>query len=124
MRLEASPHLDADDPALNVLMILEEDELPQLPSGAHVDDARVDELVAAGPAVAAAAAQAANDAASKREAWTGLAECWIQPSVELVPTVAGVGSVEITVMNGEELSYAGSRNVPVLDMRYLSTRAA
>jgi hypothetical protein len=65
-----------------------------------------------------------TDVIAKREAWTALAECWIQPSLELVPRVAGIGSVEITVLNGEELSYARSLNAPILDLRYLSTRAA
>ena len=33
-----------------------------------------------------------------------------------------LGSVEANVLNGEELSYARSRNTPVLDLQYLSTR--
>ena len=53
-----------------------------------------------------------------------LAECWIKPSVDLAPTVPGVGTVEVSVLNGEELSYACSLNAPILDVRYLSTRAA
>jgi hypothetical protein len=53
-----------------------------------------------------------------------LAECWIKPSVDLAPTVDGVGSVVISVLNGEELSYARSLNAPILDLRYLSSRAA
>jgi hypothetical protein len=124
LRLEATPDLDDDEPALNVLMILEEEELPRLPAGANLDNDRVDDLVNAGPASAAEAVQAAANAIAKREAWTALAECWIKPSVVSVPQVAGVGSVDIAVLNGEELSYARSINAPVLDLRYLSTRTA
>jgi hypothetical protein len=124
LRLEATPDIDHEDPALNVLMILEELELPKLPKGALVDDARVDELITAGRGSAADAVHHATDPVSKREAWMALAECWIKPSVDLAPAVDGVGSVEISVLNGEELSYARSLNAPILDLRYLSTRAA
>jgi hypothetical protein len=51
-----------------------------------------------------------------------LAECWIKPAADRVADVDGVGSVAITVLNGEELSYARSRSAPILDLRYLSTR--
>jgi hypothetical protein len=122
MRVEATPDLESETPALNVLMMLEEDELPLLPIGAEVSDYRIDELVAAGLTRCAEAANRAVDAVEKREAWTALAECWIQPSVEMVPEVDGVDSVEITVLNGEELSYARSLNAPILDLRYLSSR--
>jgi hypothetical protein len=124
LRLEATPGFDDDEPALNVLMVLEEDELPRLPAHAFVDNKRVDELVRAGQARAAEAVHAALGAVTKREAWTALAECWLEPSVEIVPHVTGVGTVEITVLNGEELSYARSLNAPILDLRYLSTRGA
>jgi hypothetical protein len=123
LRLEATPDVDHEEPALNVLMILEELELPELPTGALVNDVRVDELVTAGRGPAAEAVHRAIDPVSKREAWMALAECWIKPSVNLAPTVDGVGSVEISVLNGEELSYARSLNAPILDLRYLSTRA-
>src|SRR5262249_48390156 len=113
-----------DEPALNVLMLLEEEELPQLPAGAGLDDDRVDDLVNAGSTSAAEAVHAAADAIAKREAWRALAECWIKPSAELVPHVAGVGSIESTVLNGEEFSYTRSINAPILDLRYLSTRTA
>ncbi len=105
-------------------MILDEDELPRLPDGSHVDDRRVDGLIGAGRTVAAEAVHQAGDPVAKREAWTALAECWIKPAAELVPAVDGVGSVEITVMNGEELSYARSLSAPIIDLRYLTTRAA
>ncbi len=124
LRLEATPDIDYEEPAHNILMILEEHELPKLPEGALVDNARVDELSKAGRSYAAEAIHRASDPVGKREAWTALAECWIKPSVSLAPTVHGVGSVEISVLNGEELSYARSLNAPVLDLRYLSTRAA
>lgn len=124
LRLEATPDIDHEEPALNVLMILDEDELPQLPQGSYVDDDRIDRLIAGGRNSAAEAVHQSGDPAAKREAWTALAECWIKPSVDLVPSVNGVGSVEISVMNGEELSYARSLNAPILDLRYLTTRAA
>lgn len=124
LRVEAAPDLDAPEPALNVLMILDEEHLPMLPRGGIVDHERIDELRRAGRERAAEAALAAAGPVSAREAWTALAECWIEPSVDQAPTVPGVGSVEITVLNGEELSYARSLNAPVLDLRYLSTRAA
>jgi len=124
LRLEATPDIDHAEPALNVLMILEEDELPKLLAGALIDDARIDELIVAGRASAAEAVHRAGDPIAKREAWTALAELWIKPSVDIAPTVAGVGAVEISVLNGEELSYTRSLNAPILDLRYLSTRAA
>jgi hypothetical protein len=122
LRLEATPDIDHEDPALNVLMILEESEMPKLPMGALVDDGRVDELIASGRESAADAVHRATDPVSKREAWMALAECWIKPSMDLAPTMDGVGSVEISVLNGEEFSYARSLNAPILDLRYLSTR--
>jgi hypothetical protein len=124
LRLEATPNIDHEEPALNVLMLLEEDELPRLPEGAHVDDGRIDSLVSAGRVAAAEAVLQGGDSVAKREAWTALAECWIRPAADLAPSVDGVGSVEITVMNGEELSYARSLSAPILDLRYLTTRAA
>jgi hypothetical protein len=124
LRLEATPGIDHEEPALNVLMILDEDELPRLPKGAYIDDHQIDRLIGAGRTLAAEAVHQAGDPVAKREAWMALAECWIKPAVDLVPTVDGVGSVEITVMNGEELSYARSLSAPILDLRYLTTRAA
>lgn len=124
LRLEATPDIDHEEPALNVLMILDEDELPQLPQGLHVDDRQIDRLIGAGRTVAADAVHKAGEPVAKREAWMALAECWIKSAVDLVLTVDGVGSVEITVMNGEELSYSRSLSAPILDLRYLTTRAA
>ena len=120
LRVEATPDIDYEEPALNVLMILDEDELPCLPEGSQVDDGRIDSLIGAGRTAAAEAVHQAGDPVAKREAWMALAEYWIKPAVELVPAVDGVGSVEITVMNGEEFSYARSLSAPILDLRYLT----
>ena len=124
LRVEATPEIDYEEPALNVLMILGEDDLPCLPEGSQVDDDRINSLIGAGRTAAAEAVHQAGDPVTKREAWMALAECWIKPAVELLPAVDGVGSVEITVLNGEEFSYARSLSAPILDLRYLSTRAA
>lgn len=124
LRVEATPDIDDPQPGLNVLMILDEDELPRLPERAQVDDHRIDTLINAGCTLVADAVEKAGDPITKREAWMALAECWIKPAADLVPSIDGVGSVEITVMNGEELSYARSLSAPILDLRYLTTRAA
>lgn len=124
LRLEATPDIDHEEPALNVLMIIEEADLPTLLGAMTVDDVRIDEIAADGPGAAANAVAQATDPVTKREAWMALAECWIKFSVDLVPNISGVDAVGITVLNGEELSYARSLNAPVLDLRYLSTRAA
>jgi hypothetical protein len=121
-RLEATPDVDAPAPALTVLMIIEETDLPSGLPGAEIDDDRVDILKDAG---IAASAQAVLDAATpmeSREAWTALGELWIQPAVEMASAGSAVGSINVVALNGEELSYARSRNTPVLDLRYLSTR--
>lgn len=122
MRVEAAPDLDHAEPALNVLMILEEKYLPKLAAGQQVDDDRIDELRRNGPQASAEAVEAATQPIAVREAWTALAECWVQPAATLVPDVPGVGSVDVSVLNAEELSYARSLNAPILDIRYLSTR--
>ena len=124
LRVEATPDIDYEKPALNVLMILGEDELPCMPEGSQVDDDRINNLIGAGRTAAAEAVHQAGDPVAKREAWMALAECWIKPAAELVAAIDGVGSVEITVLNGEEFSYARSLSAPILDLRYLSTRAA
>lgn len=122
MRLHATPDLDHRQPALNVLMVLEEDHLPNLSPGQHVDHQRIDGLRQRGLHASAQAVEAATEAVARREAWTALAECWVQPAVDVVPHERGVGSVEISVLNGAELSYARSLDAPMLDLRYLSTR--
>ena len=122
LRLEAMSDLDHPAPALNVLMILEEEHLPTLLDGQSVNHERIDALRRAGLTASAEAVESASGPVTTREAWTALAECWLQPAVDLVPAVPGVGGVEITVLNGAELTYARSRNAPRLDVRYLSTR--
>ena len=125
IRLEAVPNMDADLPDLTVLVVLESEDLPSLAGDAETDDAEVDRLVAAGIEAAARAALAADDNVSLREAWQALAELWIQPAVEAAASPdSGVGSVEVEVLNGDELSFARSRNAPELDLAYLTTRAA
>ena len=122
LRVEAMPNMDHQEPALNVLMILDEEELPRIPDGLEVNNNHIDALISAGRTSAAEAVHQAADPIAKREAWTALAECWIQPSVQAASHVNGVDSVEITVMSGEELSYARSLTAPILDLRYLTTR--
>lgn len=124
LRVEASPDIDAPQPALNVLVVLEEAELPTLAGEAAVDDDAITALVARGVSAAAEAVEAATEPVAKREAWQALAECWIADSAALASSSNGVGSVEINVLNGEELTYARSRNAPILDVRFLSSRAA
>ena len=48
LRVEATPDIDDPQRGLNVLMILDEDELPRLPERAQVDDHRIDTLINAG----------------------------------------------------------------------------
>jgi hypothetical protein len=122
LRIEATPDLDHREPALNILMLLDEVDLPPLAQEASVRQEEVDRLVEAGLGAAAEAVFQAGNPVAKREAWMAVAECWIKPAVDRVGDVVGVGSVVITVLNGEELSYARSRNAPILDLRYLSTR--
>lgn len=110
-RLEATPDIDADAPALMVLVLLEETDLPALPGNTAMDNERIDALAQQGHARAADAALQRSDPIQKREAWTALAAL-----------TGAVGSVDVAVLNGEELSYARSRNTPVLDLQYLSTR--
>ena len=51
-----------------------------------------------------------------------LAELWLQPAVELAETTPDVDSIDVLVLNGDELSFARARNAPELDLAYLSTR--
>jgi len=123
-RLEASPDLDAQAPALTVLALIDEADLPTLPPDAELDNASIDTIAGQGIPVAAEQALGEQDPLRKREAWTALCELWIQPALEKAREAANVGSVEMAVLNGEELSYARSINAPPLDLRYLSTRPA
>ena len=125
LRVEATPDLDADEPALNVLLVLDETKLPRLPAGVVVDDDRIDALSAAGPT---AAGRGSARCRGRRRQARGMDSVGGVLDHALgrggAPDVAGVGSLEITVLNGEELSYARSLNAPTLDLRYLSTRAS
>lgn len=123
-RLEAAPHLDAPAPALTVLTLIEESDLPTLPPYAELDNARIDSIKNQGIPAAAEQALDEQNPIRKREAWTALCELWIQRAGEQALTTANVGSVDMVVLNGEELSYARSLNAPPLDLRYLSTRSA
>lgn len=124
LRLSADPDLDDPSPALCVLVILNEVDLPSLSAGVAVDDERIDQLVEGGVAMAARAVVTASSAVTLREGWTALAELWVQASVVAAEHEPRVGSVSVEVLNDEELSYARSRRSPVLDLRYLSSRAA
>lgn len=124
LRVEATPDLDADEMALTVLVVLPEIELPLMPSGAQLDHDRIDDLISAGAGAASRAVQEASDVVAKREAWTALAECWVAVTQDAAGRVAGIETVDIEVLSAEELSYARSRNAPLLDLRYLTTRAA
>lgn len=124
IRVEGSPHLEAADVALNVLLVLESEKLPTLRPGVEVNDDRVDALVASGRGAAAEAIERAATDVARREAWIALAECWVEPASARVQQVDGVGDLRVEVLNDAELSYARSRNAPVLDYRFLSTRAA
>lgn len=123
LRLEATPSLDDPEPALEVLVVLEEAELPTVSVG-RVRQGAVDALIEQGSASAATAVEAADGPVSKREAWTALAECWIDEARRGAVDVEGVDAVQITVLNGEELSYARSLSAPILDLIYLSTKVA
>jgi len=125
VRLEAVPRWDADSPDLTVLLILEEEDLPALPQDVSVADDEIDCLVAAGSDAAARAALGSGDARAIRQAWLALAECWAQPAVAAAAVPgSGIGGVDVEVLNGEEFSFARSRNAPELDLAYLTTRAA
>jgi hypothetical protein len=124
VRIEADPDLNDDSPALTVLMLLSEHDLPSLAPGLTPDDERVDGLIQQGLEVVCREVLAASTDVARREAWTALAELWIQPAVEATETVLRVGSVNVEVLNEEELTYGRSRRSPILDLRYLSTRAA
>ena len=121
LRLEANPDFDSAQPALTVLVLIEEEELPSLPAGAELDEERIDRLIHQGLDAACRAALDASDPVAKREAWIALAELWFRPSVELADQTGAIGELNVEVMNGEELSYGRSRNAPILDLGHLST---
>jgi hypothetical protein len=124
LRVEATPDFDHENPALRLLVIIEERNLPAMRSYADLRQDRIDSLVSGGTPRAAQAVVDAETAVEKREAWAALAECWLQPASDLAGSATGVSGIEVSILNGEELSYARSRNAPILDVRYLSTRPA
>ena len=125
LRLEAAPDLDADSPDLTVLIVLDAGDLPSLQRGVDVRDDEVDALVEQGHDAAASAVVSATDDRARREAWTALAELWIHPAVDAAAAPnSGIGNVDVEVLNGDEFSFARSRNAPELDLAYLTTRAA
>jgi hypothetical protein len=124
IRLEADPTFDHPSPALTVLFILREQDLPILPSTVDLDQDRIDALKTQGVSAAAKAIVTAPDDLRLREAWLALAELWVEASLEAAETEPTVGSLNAAVLNDEELSYSRSRRSPQLDLRYLSTRAA
>lgn len=114
--------MDAPAPALTVIALIEETDLPLMPPGTELDNSRIDNIKRQGIPAAAEKARDERDPILKREAWTALCELWIEPAVVAAALSIDVGSVEMVVMNGEELTYARSLNAPPLDLRYLSTR--
>jgi hypothetical protein len=121
LRLEAVPDLNAPTFDLTILVVLETEVLPCVNED-DIDQDRIDALVARGTVPASEAAQQTTDPIGKREAWTALAELWLQPAVAVAQSVATVDDVAIEVLNGDELSFARSRNSPELDLAYLTTR--
>ena len=124
LRIEATPDFDDADPALRLLVILEAPDLPPAPDDMGLDQGRIDGLVASGNAKVAKEALEATDPISRREAWTALAELWTAEARKLVETTAGVASLDVEVLSGDEMSFTRLRNAPELDLAYLSSRAA
>lgn len=83
----------------------------------------MDALVRHGHKDTASQAVKASDALVMREAWTAVAELWLQDSVRLVDASEAIDSLDFEVLNGDELSFARARNAPELDLAYLTTRA-
>lgn len=121
LRLEAIPDLGAPTSHLTILLVLDTEDLPCVDPD-DLDQDRIDTLVQRGTVTAADAAQDAADPIGKREAWTALAELWLEPAAEAAQAVGTVDGITVEVLNGDELSFARSRNSPELDLAYLSTR--
>jgi hypothetical protein len=121
-RLEANPDFGSDAPDLRLLVLLGEESLPTLPVGAELDQDHVDQLKSFGMMEAATRALEATDPVIKRQAWTAVAELWLGPAVESAESLAGVGQIDLEVINGKELTFARSRNAPELDLAYLTSR--
>jgi hypothetical protein len=124
LRLEGVPDLAAEIPDIVVLLVLDESDLPSPVGSVDVSDERIDALIAAGLDAATRRTLEAREPVELREAWTALAELWLRPSVEAAGESPEIGSLQVEVLNGEELSFARSRKAPELDLAYLTTRAA
>lgn len=123
LRIEANPNLDSESPDLKILVILEASDLPPIPENEDLDDNHIDQLKSLDHEEIAKALFHTTDPKSQREAWTALAERWIESAVDLAEITNGVGSLEIEVLSGDDLSFTRQRNAPELDLAYLSTRA-
>lgn len=124
IRIEASPDFDTPAPDLNLLLILDEIDLPGLPEHSQLDQGAIDGHRARGVPAAAEAALASEDPVMKREAWMALGELWAQPSATFAEARDDVGDLSVEVLNGEEFSFARSLDAPELDLAFLTTRAA
>jgi hypothetical protein len=124
LRIEASPDLDAESPSLRVLIVLEHEDLPSIPEGVELNQERIDALVVRSFGDIASAVLNETDPIHIREAWSALAERWLQDSSDLADSMHDVGHIDVEVLSGDELSFARSRNAPELDLAYLTTRAA
>lgn len=122
VRIEAAPNMDDPAPALSVLLLVEDSDLPSLAPGEELSQNVIDELRSRGLAAACKSVLEAPGPLAKREAFTAVAELWLEPSLAVVNDFDGVGSLEIQVLNGEDLSYARARNAPPLDVQYLTSR--
>jgi hypothetical protein len=124
LRVEATPNLDDPTPSLRLLVILEAADLPPLSHGVELHQTRIDRLVGEGAEKAATEALGAADPVSTREAWTALAELWIQDATRLIDNIPGVDHLDVEVLSGDDLSFTRMRNAPELDLAHLTTRAA
>jgi hypothetical protein len=124
IRVEANPGFDDAEPDVNVIFVLDEDDLASLPRDVELDMDLIDSL-ANQPDRAVVARQAfyETDALLKRSAWLALVEQWLAPCKEAVESQSlALGSLSGEVCNGEELSFARSRNAPEIDLAYLTSR--
>ena len=124
LRIEGTPSLSSAKPDLRVLVVLEAEYLPTLEKSVELSDEHIDQLIGFGVARVAEILKKEIDPIKLREAWTALAELWLEGTRRLVETSNDLGSVDCEVINGDEFSFARSRNAPELDLAYLTTRAA
>jgi hypothetical protein len=122
-RLEAYPEVEAPGAAINILMLAQEEHLPSLGQGVQLDQTKIDALVAGKLPAACKAVLAAANPVAKREALTAVAELWVAGS-SAIAGQHGYGSIAIEVVNGEDISHSRARSAVVLDLNYLSDRAA